>query len=53
MIQLRAAELLGKSVGLFKDVVETVVQRSSEEIQAELKELLATVLPDKPENAVH
>ncbi len=51
--QLRAAELLGKTIGLFKDVVETVVQRSTEEIQAELEELLATVLPDKPENAVH
>ena len=50
--QLRAAELLGKSVGLFKDVVETKPQRSAEEVRAELEELLAG-LSDQPDSAVH
>jgi len=53
MIQLRAAELLGKSVGMFKDVQVQEVPRSTEEIQAELAKLLAKVPPDKTENAVH
>ena len=55
MAQLRAAELLGKSIGLFKDVVETEERiRSPEEIRAELEERLAAlgVIPD-PDGAVH
>jgi len=40
-IMLRATDLLGKSVGLYKDVVETVVHRTPEEIEAELAEILA------------
>jgi len=40
-IMLRAADLLGKSAGLYKDVVETVVHRTTEEIESELDELLA------------
>ncbi len=51
--QLRAAELLGKSVGLFKDVQVQEVKRTPEEITAELEELLAAVLPDKTDNVVH
>ena len=38
---LRAADLLGKSVGLYKDVVITQPVRTSEEIEAELEERLA------------
>jgi hypothetical protein len=45
--QLRAAELLGKSVGLFKDVQVQEVPRSAEEIQAELEERLARYFPDR------
>ena len=37
-VMLRAADLLGKSVGLYKDVVETQVQRSVAEIDAEIEE---------------
>ena len=37
---LRACDLLGKSAGLYKDVVETVVQRTPEEIRKELAEYL-------------
>jgi len=37
---LRAADLLGKSVGLYKDVTETVVQQTPAEIQAELEEYI-------------
>jgi len=40
-VMLRAADLLGKSVGLYKDVVETVVQRTPAQIRAELDEYLA------------
>ena len=43
--KIRATELLGKTVGLFKaDTVEAPKQRTAEEIQAELKELLGKVL---------
>ena len=54
-IMLRAADLLGKSAGLYKDVVETVEQRTSEEIQAELEEYLAEhgVKLVKSDKAVH
>jgi phage terminase small subunit len=52
MAQIRAAELLGKSVGLFKDVVETKPQRSADEIRAELEERLAA-FTDQPDSKVH
>jgi phage terminase small subunit len=51
MSQLRAAELLGKSVSLFKDVQVQEVQRSPEEIRAELEELMAEVF--EADSAVH
>ena len=46
--QLRAAELLGKSVGLFKDVVETTDSRSSDELLAELDAMLEQTESDQP-----
>jgi len=42
-VMLRAADLLGKSVGLYKDVVETQVQRTPAEIEAELAEYLESL----------
>ena len=52
--KIRAAELLGKSIGLFKDVqVQEEPQRSSEELTAELKERLSALLSDPPDIAVH
>ncbi len=42
-MKIRATELLGKTVGLFKDVIETTVSRTSEEIQADLAKLLQQV----------
>ena len=42
--QLRAAELLGKSVGLFKDVQVQEMPQSTEEVRAELNELLERLL---------
>ena len=54
---LRACDLLGKTVGLYKDVVETVVQRTPAEIQAEIRDRLAamqgTDKPDRSEESVH
>ena len=47
--RIRSAELLGKSVGLFKDVVETTDSRSSEELLAELDAMLEQAEPDQPE----
>ena len=44
--KLRAAELLGKSVGLFKDVVETTDTRSSAELLDELDAILEQVDSD-------
>lgn len=44
--KLRAAELLGKSVGLFRDVVEQTGPRSTDEILAEIEERLAMVAAD-------
>ena len=41
--QLRAAELLGRSVGIFKDIVETKHVRTYEEVKAELDRRLAEV----------
>ena len=37
---LRACDLLGNTVGLYRDVVETVVQRTPDEIRAELAEII-------------
>ena len=51
-VALRACDLLGKTVGLYKDVIETVVQRSPEEIQAEIVELYEKY-KDKLEESVH
>ncbi len=51
--QLRAAELLGKSVGLFKDVtVQEEPERSSEELVADLEQLLHEFLEDN-DTAIH
>ena len=47
--RIRSAELLGKSVGLFKDVVETTDSRTSEELLAELDAMLEQTEPDQPE----
>ena len=53
--KLRAAELLGKSIGLFKDVQVQVQEdpRTADELQAELKERLSALLVDPPDIAVH
>jgi hypothetical protein len=49
MVQLRAAELLGKTIGLFRDVTEhTSEQRTPAEIKAELQTIMSQVF-DKPE----
>jgi hypothetical protein len=57
MAQLRACDLLGKSIGLYRDVTETIEPRTSDEIQAELKERLAGIIEklDTPaaSNKVH
>mgnify|MGYP003332725134 CR=1 FL=1 len=46
-VRIRAAELLGKSVGLFKDVQLTEVEtKTSEELTAELQKKLAGLLTD-------
>ena len=56
---LRACDLLGKSAGLYKDVVETVVQRSPQEIRDEIDKRLDAIEArqdtdkDKPEASVH
>jgi hypothetical protein len=44
--KLRAAELLGKSVGLFKDVVETTDNKSSDDLLSDLELLLDSVSTD-------
>ena len=50
---LRAADLLGKSVGLYKDVQVQDAPRSADEIRAEIKERLAALMTDQPDGAVH
>ena len=40
--QLKAAELLGRTVGMFKDVIERADDKSAAEIAAEIEEMLAT-----------
>jgi len=48
--RLRAAELLGKSVGMFKDVTETVVQdRDADQIALALEQRLLELLGTSPE----
>ena len=42
--RVRALELLGKSVSLFSDVVETKETRPSEEIEQELEERIEQLL---------
>jgi hypothetical protein len=49
--RIRSAELLGRSVGLFKDVVETTDSRSSEELLAELDAMLEQTEPDQPNDS--
>ena len=51
-VALKTADFLGKSIGLYKDVIETHQPRSVEEIQAELERHLAA-LDDPPDSAVH
>ena len=48
--KIRAAELLGKSVGLFKEVIEDKrEERTAEDIAQELNERLASYLQKDPE----
>ena len=47
-VMLRTADLLGKSVGLYKDVQVQEQQRSVAEIEAEMEEML-----DRLELSVH
>ena len=42
--RIRALELLGKSVALFSDVVETKEARSSEEVEADIEERIQALL---------
>ena len=51
--KIRAAELLGKSVGLFKDVVESKRQRSPEEIKKELDRRLSMLEDSDGTDMVH
>lgn len=48
--KLRAAELLGKSVGLFKDVVETSESKSPDDLVAELEALVDAATDQSPTN---
>ncbi len=43
-IMLRACDLLGKSVGLYKDVIEIPVQKSSAELIENLEQMLSEML---------
>ena len=45
--KLRASELLGRSVGLFRDVIETSDSKSSDELLAELETMLESVADDQ------
>ena len=47
--KIRAAELLGKSVGLFRDVVETSESKSSDELLSDLEAMLEQVAEDLSE----
>ena len=47
--RVRALELLGKSVSLFSDVVETKENRSSDLIESEIEERLSQLLIERPD----
>jgi len=47
--RVRALELLGKSVSLFSDVVETKESRSSDLIESEIEERLSQLLTERPD----
>ena len=47
--RIRSAELLGRSVGLFRDVVETTEGKTSDELLSELEAMLESVPDDQPE----
>ena len=49
--RIRSAELLGKSVGLFRDVVETSESKSSDELLAELEAMIESVADDQAEQS--
>ena len=51
--KIRAAALLGKSVGLFRDVQVQEQPRIADEIREELEKRLAEYLTDQPDGAVH
>jgi hypothetical protein len=44
--KLRASELLGRSIGLFRDVVETSESKSSDELLSDLEAMLEQVADD-------
>ena len=44
--KIRAAELLGRTSGMFRDVIETSESRTSEELLAELETMLESVADD-------
>ena len=45
--RIRALELLGKSVALFSDVIETKEARSSDEVEADIEDRIAELLRAK------
>jgi|TARA_R110001632_G_scaffold3827_1_gene16821 phage terminase small subunit len=45
--RIRALELLGKSVSLFSDVVETKEARSSDEVEADIEERIQALLDNQ------
>ena len=47
--ELKAAELLGRACGLYRDVIEDNRSRSSEEVQAEIESKLLQILGDTSE----
>ena len=49
--KIRAAELLGKSTSLFRDVLETSESKTSDELLAELETMLESVADDQAEQS--
>ena len=47
--RIRALELLGKTVALFSDVIETKEARSSDEVEADIEDRIAELLRAKEE----
>mgnify|MGYP003109220917 FL=1 len=47
--RVRALEMLGKTIGLFSDVIETKETRPSEQIEEEIEERIATLLKRQEE----